>query len=134
MYNLMLSEGIAPDNVTYYTIIQGCLVQDRQDTALDFLLETLQKNTQIMAQNFLAADSKRHQLAEFQFAPKQLQILYNLIKSILVDENNKTAIKRYNDVEFILREMEKQIYCNQNSQKFHRAADKENAFAYNQRK
>jgi hypothetical protein len=37
----MLSEGIAPDNVTYYTIIQGCLVQDRQDTALDFLLETL---------------------------------------------------------------------------------------------
>jgi len=130
----MLSEGIAPDNVTYYTIIQGCLVQDRQDTALDFLLETLQKNTRTTAHNFLVTDSKRHQLAEFQFAPKQLQILYNLIKSILVDENNKTAIKRYNDVEFILREMEKQIYSNQNSQKFHRAADKENVFAYNSNK
>lgn len=78
----------------------------------------------------MGGDSKRHQVPEFQFAPKQLQILYNLIKNILVDENNKTAIKRYNDVEFIIREMEKQIFSNQISNKFGRNSNKENSFPY----
>ena len=51
---------------------------------------------------------------QFIFAPKQAQTLYKLIKNILVDENNKIAIRRYRDVEFIIGEMESQTYSNDN--------------------
>jgi hypothetical protein len=38
MFEQMLSAGCIPDNVTYYTLVQGCLIQSRQEYALDLLL------------------------------------------------------------------------------------------------
>ena len=44
MFKKMVSENIQPDNVTYYTIIQGCLVQNQQGYALDLLVEAIGKS------------------------------------------------------------------------------------------
>jgi hypothetical protein len=38
----MITDGISADNVTYFTIIQGCIYQDKQDFALNLLLEAIQ--------------------------------------------------------------------------------------------
>lgn len=43
LYEKMIQEGIAPDNVLYYTIITGCLHQNNHDYALNILLEALQR-------------------------------------------------------------------------------------------
>ena len=41
MYQRMITDGISADNVTYFTIIQGCIYQDKQDFALNLLLEAI---------------------------------------------------------------------------------------------
>jgi hypothetical protein len=45
MYRRMIVDGISPDNVTYFTLIQGCMYQGKQDFALDLLLEAIRQQT-----------------------------------------------------------------------------------------
>lgn len=97
MFKKMVQENIQPDNVTYFTIIQGCLVQNQQGYALDLLIEAIHKSQ--AHQNL-----KKHHLQQFkfQFSAQQKQTLYHLLKNLMIDENNFTALKRYNDLNFVL--------------------------------
>ena len=77
----MISEGISPDNVTYYTLIQGCLTLDQQDFALNILKEAIFKS---------------------KFTETQSQILYQLLKTIMIDECNTVAITRFHELDQVL--------------------------------
>lgn len=84
----MISEGISPDNVTYYTLIQGCLTLNQQDFALNILNEAIQKS---------------------KFTESQSQILYQLLKNIMIDEYNMVAINRFYELDQVLMHFQSQL-------------------------
>lgn len=88
----MIADGISPDNVTYFTIIQGCMYQGMQDFALNLLLEAIHYQK----------SKRQNRQFKIAFTPQQSSQLCYLIKNLMLDENNKTAVKRYKDLNTIL--------------------------------
>lgn len=90
----MVSEQVKPDNVTYFTIIQGCLILDRQSFALDLLKEALDMPA-----------LKQCQASNSQFTQQQKNTLNQMIYNLMFDENNQTAVKRYSDLVYIMNKL-----------------------------
>jgi hypothetical protein len=92
MFDKMVLSGCLPDNVTYYTLVQGCLIQGRQEYALDLLLQAIYKNIQqpYKPKNKMPC-----------FSLQQSQVINSLLQKLMLDENNQTAISRYRDLDFI---------------------------------
>lgn len=97
MYEQMLKEEIQPDHVTYFTLIQGCLLQKKHDYAIDLFLQVI-KSSSKNANNFGKASYSQ----KIEFTSQQQAFLYSILKRMVIDENNEVAVKRYGDVNTIL--------------------------------
>ena len=97
MYKKMVLDGVKPDNVTYYTLIQGSLTQNQQNYALDLLKEAMQ-----ISQSFKATSGN----VKTEFTDIQKSTLLQIIKNLMLDENNLTAVNRYSDLVFIMKSLD----------------------------